>query len=179
MSGSQGIDDVVFGGSQIFMSVTNPASGTDPVVIQLTNLVTPLLQSAVSYQGPRDSHPARPSTLMLPTLSASPIRPPAWSADRHRDQPSRNGLASPEPGAVGLCFIGLLFCAAVSRRVIAKRWLTHHQASVVKQKVTPVLTPFYAEPVFSSPSRIGIGLASLGVILWMPTMQDPPILGRL
>jgi hypothetical protein len=51
MSGSRGLDDVVFSGSQIFMSVTNPASGTDPVIVQLTNLVSPLLQSAILTSG--------------------------------------------------------------------------------------------------------------------------------
>ena len=51
MSGTRGLDDVVFSGNQTFMSVTNPASGTDPVVLQLTNLVSPLLQSAVLTMG--------------------------------------------------------------------------------------------------------------------------------
>ena len=50
-SGTRGLDDVVFSGSQAFMSVTNPGSGTDPVVVQLTNLVSPLLQSGVLISG--------------------------------------------------------------------------------------------------------------------------------
>ena len=51
MSGTRGLDDVVFSGNQVFMSVTNPGSGTDPVVVQLTNLASPLLQTAVLASG--------------------------------------------------------------------------------------------------------------------------------
>jgi hypothetical protein len=51
VSGSRGFDDVVFSGNQVFMSVTNPAGGTDPVVVQLTNLASPLLQSTILTMG--------------------------------------------------------------------------------------------------------------------------------
>jgi len=51
MSGTRGLDDVVFSGNQVFMSVTNPGGGTDPVVVQLTNLASPLLQSGILTSG--------------------------------------------------------------------------------------------------------------------------------
>lgn len=51
MSSTRGFDDVAFIGNKVYMSVTNPASGTDPVVVQITNLASPLLQSAILTSG--------------------------------------------------------------------------------------------------------------------------------
>jgi hypothetical protein len=51
VSGSRGFDDVAFIGNQVYMSETNPASGTDPVVVQITNLASPILQSTILTSG--------------------------------------------------------------------------------------------------------------------------------
>jgi len=219
MSGSRGMDDVVFSGSQIFMSVTNPASGTDPVIVQLTNLVSPLLQSAILTSGATGTNRATglpgtipatdpdslkpgpngsliltgegdhalifinnpgqagqlvsfvnllnatgatagaPDDALFPTspsgtfyvadtgantiyaITATGLTPGtslyADVANAFSSVDTTTGLvtpivtgtsphgmdfvASPEPGAMELCFIGLLFCVVLKRRAIAKR----------------------------------------------------------
>ena len=74
MSGTRGLDDVVFNGSQTFMSVTNPASGTDPVVVQLTNLVSPLLQSAILTMGATGTNRATGSTGPIPATDPDSLK---------------------------------------------------------------------------------------------------------
>lgn len=74
MSGTRGLDDVVFNGNQTFMSVTNPGSGTDPVVVQLTNLVSPLLQSAILTSGATGTNRATGSTGTIPATDPDSLK---------------------------------------------------------------------------------------------------------
>jgi hypothetical protein len=124
MSGSRGIDDVVFGGSQI-LHERNQSREWNRSSCHSTHesSVTSIAECCFLPRGPRDSHPARPSTLMFRTLSASPIRPPAWSRRSSRGPVLTEStlLRLQNLALWELCFIGLLFCVAVSRRVIAKR----------------------------------------------------------
>lgn len=61
VSGVQGYDDVVFNGNQVFLSYTNPSTGTDPVLQTLNGLITPFLtvNTIATYS-------ASPSTLNDP-----------------------------------------------------------------------------------------------------------------
>ena len=74
MSGARGLDDVVFSPNQTFMSVTNPASGTDPVIVQLTNLVSPLLQSAILASGATGTNRATGTQGTLPATDPDSLK---------------------------------------------------------------------------------------------------------
>ena len=86
MSGTRGFDDVAFMGSQVFMSVTNPASGTDPVIVQITNLASPLLQSAILTAGATGTN--------LPTGQQGTI--PATDPDSLKSGPNGSLILSGE-----------------------------------------------------------------------------------
>jgi hypothetical protein len=69
MSGTRGLDDVVFSGNKVFMSVTNPGNGTDPVVVQLPNLASPFCRARFLPRAPpgriwqrASQAPSRPRT---------------------------------------------------------------------------------------------------------------------
>jgi hypothetical protein len=50
-SATQGYDDVVFRGDQVFLSYTNPASPTDPIIQLLTNGSDPLVVTPIVWRG--------------------------------------------------------------------------------------------------------------------------------
>ena len=50
-SPTSGFDDVVFNGSQTYLSQTNPASPTDPIIVNLTNSVSPLTVGTILTKG--------------------------------------------------------------------------------------------------------------------------------
>jgi len=95
------------------MSVTNPGSGTDPVVVQLTNLASPLLQSAVLASGATGTN--------LATGQPGPI--PATDPDSLKSGPNGSLVLSGEadqalmfinsPGQAGqsVSFLNLLNAA--------------------------------------------------------------------
>jgi hypothetical protein len=69
-SSTRGYDDVVFTSSQTFLSQTNPALGTDPTIVQLTNSTSPLTVTPVLLSGATGTNLANGST--GPTIQTDP-----------------------------------------------------------------------------------------------------------
>lgn len=141
----RGFDDVAFIGNLVFMNVTNPASGTDPVVVQITNLASPLLQSTILTSGATGTNLATGQQGTIPATDPDSLKSgPNGSLilSGEADQAlmfinadvgdafssvntstgvvtpiftgvSPHGMdfvvSTPEPGALGLCSIGLIF----------------------------------------------------------------------
>jgi hypothetical protein len=51
MSGTRGLDDVAFLGSKTYLSLTNPASSSDPVLVELGSLTSPLTTTSILTEG--------------------------------------------------------------------------------------------------------------------------------
>jgi|SRR5579864_436423 len=64
-SATQGYDDVVFRGDQVFLSYTNPASPTDPIIQLLTNDSDPLVVTPIVWRGTNGTNLATGQTNQL------------------------------------------------------------------------------------------------------------------